>query len=717
MWVSVDSDLFPDPDNPPAYIAVAYQVPENLMYGTIVKYDGVTVYQNEAEVPKLIKTVFKEITASVFKIKVIFVDCEDRPLSNTPAWMVDPVLGTEVRFNTGVDGARDFVLAGQDLKFTKLYWKGVNVPLLEAKLPDGTVIKAAADGSITIPLSADIRAPIRVKVLVEDIVFKTWDFQGTVAIPRLNITVWWTGYNISDPKKETWYFLETMDPVGYAVRDDSLAERLGIDTPFDYMPWNTSVRVAQFFSYVIYYDNRTNAYTFYQMPPALYNIVVTTVLPREGISDSASPGIGFWPGEDQDRAYESRITWKPSGESVTPTEDHAGANTRVVLREFNKDLRFKVCGALNVDLKTWAHEWNLEMIDGDRKIGDVSFTIINDNFQEMASNSTEWEKLTLKYYTAIYGDNTRGVQDWSFIWWNGSYRLQDVRLETNMSFTVDKFYNASAEPNKVYEYLNFTIQPSEALHKQQTTYKDWLDLQTDFGYKIIIYEKETLRAPLPVTFIKPRAIDKGGAPLQGALIEAWILDLDKASKIDITEESGEDEIYGYTISWQWEKKTVADRDTPQHFKEVTWDRLWLSCSGGGELATVLLQVPPYPAKLYLRNFDGCPLDLAVSAKEIYVLVDSRIERDNNVGADTKMATPDGLLKYAQWKTNAKGEIDSFTVPGYEGLLLVPTSGWLNETFSYEGYTGEDLPMEEEFHYLFNVVWKSAGRLQREPRPR
>jgi len=49
-----------------------------------------------------------------------------------------------------------------------------------------------------------------------------------------------------------------------------------------------------------------------------------------------------------------------------------------------------------------------------------------------------------------------------------------------------------------------------------------------------------------------------------------------------------------------------------------------------------------------------------------------------------MATPDGLLKYAQWKTNAKGEIDSFTVPGYEGLLLVPTSGWLNETFSYEG---------------------------------
>jgi hypothetical protein len=47
------------------------------------------------------------------------------------------------------------------------------------------------------------------------------------------------------------------------------------------------------------------------------------------------------------------------------------------------------------------------------------------------------------------------------------------------------------------------------------------------------------------------------------------------------------------------------------------------------------------------------------------------------------------------------------VPGYEGLLLVPTSGWLNETFSAEKATGTEQPTEEEFHYLFNVVWKSA----------
>ncbi len=154
----------------------------------------------------------------------------------------------------------------------------------------------------------------------------------------------------------------------------------------------------------------------------------------------------------------------------------------------------------------------------------------------------------------------------------------------------------------------------------------------------------------------------------------------------------------FDISWEWETKRVADKDTPQHFVEEQWDRLWLEIDG----EWLFLQVPPYPAKLYLREYG-----LVVTAKEIYSIVDNReCEIDNNVGEDTPMTYVEGQLKYAQWKTNAKGLIDSFTVPGYEGLLLVPTSGWLNETFSVEGATGEE-DLEEEFHYLFNVVWKSA----------
>jgi hypothetical protein len=51
------------------------------------------------------------------------------------------------------------------------------------------------------------------------------------------------------------------------------------------------------------------------------------------------------------------------------------------------------------------------------------------------------------------------------------------------------------------------------------------------------------------------------------------------------------------IEWKWEKKLVADRVTPQHFENVTWDRLYLTV---GEVE-LFVQVPPYPAKLYLRN--------------------------------------------------------------------------------------------------------------------
>jgi hypothetical protein len=735
----------------PDIIWVAFQVPEELMYGVAVKFEGITVYENGGEISKLVETVAREITASVFKLKLIFVDCEKRPLSTTPVFMIDPVTGARVRFNTGPDGTKDIIATGEGLTLLGVYWKGVDVPLVEARLPDDTVIPAT-DGKVTIPLSNDIRGPVKVVALINDIKFSTYDYQGEVAIPRLNVTVWWVGYNISDPLRKPWYFLETMDPRGYGVPDPTYVERLGVvpvgeGSVFDAQRWNTSVRVAQFFAYVIQHKNATNEYIFYQMPPAVYNITVTTVVPISGFSDSASPGFGFWPGETGDRAYESTIVWRPGSSSMLPREEHAGALTRVVLREFNRDLKFTQCGVVNVDLKTWALHWFLEMIDADLRIGDVSFDIINDNFQSMTlglGNSTGWDKLTLEYKNVIYGPNCRppaptctsSAQDFSYLWWNGSYRLVEVRLTTNMSFTVDKFFNSSALPNKVWPALNFTIQPSETLHKQQTTYSDWLDLQKDFGYKIIIYDKETLRAPLPVTFVKPKAIDKGGAPLEGALIEAWILNINASKPVDMTADSGtatitqwyigdvggcEPEPRYYRISWEWEKKMVADPDTPQRFKGVRWDRLSITISVigseeeglavlsvGEAETTIFVQVPPWPAKLFLRNVVEDGLDLIVTSKYIYTTVDNPdCPIDNNVGANTPMTYPDGQLAYARWYTGPDGLIKSFTIPGYEGLLLLPTSGWLNHTFSAEGSGPFALPLKEEFHYQFNVVWKSA----------
>jgi len=840
LWrLNISASLLGSPA--PDYVWVAFQVPEDLMYGIRVKFAGVTIYEEFGEIPKLVQTVFVDKTISVFKLKVLFVDCQDRPLAQTPVWMIDLATGSEVRFNTGTDGAKDFIVAGgpdRPLTFTRLYWKGVDVPFLEAILPDGTRIPAT-DGKVSIPLSGDYHAPVKVKALIEDIKFKTWDFQGTFAIPRLNITISWVGYNISDPARRSWYFLETMDPRPYAIPDGTLAERLGVvpvgqGATFDAQRWNTSVRVAQFFSYVIQHKNATNEYIFYQMPPAIYNITVTTVIPISGFSDSASPGFQFWKGVGN-RPYESIIVWRPGSSSMLPREIHTPyvppyvpsvSIPRVVLREFNKDLKFTQCGVVNVDLKTWALHWFLEMIDGDLKIGDVSFDIINDNFVSMTlglGNSTRWDKLTLEYKSVLYGNNFRpGPQDYSYLWWNGSYRLQDVRLTTNMSFIVDKFYNKTALPNKVWPALNFTLQGNHTLFQQQRTYSKWVNLNSTFGYNIIIYgnatyKVATLRAPLPVTFVKPKAIDKGGSPLENALIEAWILDLDLNSRLRIdTANTGSGSAGGLMVSWAWEMKRVADPDAPQRFRWVRWDRVHLSLTplvappageevdysdgdtfddvgldtgvtvrfdttavistgstgltllfhtpavltseveelvitvaagqtvsigpGFDELAipagtivtivdvtdpaevtfnidgtltilptdvptpqpvNIFVQVPPYPAKLYLRDVVG-GFDIVVTARDVTVLVDDPTPRDHNVGADTPMGTPNGLLKYARWYTRSDGLIKSFTVPGYEGLLLLPTSGWLNETFHDGVATTED-----EFHYQFNVVWKSA----------
>ncbi|MEM2232208.1 MAG: carboxypeptidase-like regulatory domain-containing protein [Nitrososphaerota archaeon] len=761
-YVVINVDLFPDPDNPPSHIAVAYQMPEEKTYGITVKFDGVTVYQNPGEINKLIETKFVPITARVFKVKLILVDCQERPLTDTFFWIFDPATNSQLERQTGPDGATDIILAGDSLKLIKVYWKGVDVPFLEAIMPNGDRVPASPDGSITIPVTTDVYAPIKVKALITDFVFKTFDFQGTIAIPRLNVTVSWVGYNISDPARKPWYFLETMDPWPYAIRDGSLAERLGVvpagqGNIFDFQRWNTSVRVAQFFSYVIQHKNATNEYIFYQMPPAIYNITVTTVAPRTlgGYNyRDASPGYGFWPGESGNRTYESYIHWMPGSESMLPQEVHEKADTRVVLREFNRDLRFTVCDRLEVNLNTWALHWFLDMIDGDLRIGDVRFDIINDNFVSMTLGLGNFSKWTgsLEYKTILYGDNTRpGPQDYSYLWWNGSYRLQDVRLTTNMSFVVDKFYNKSALPNKVWPALNFTLQPNADLHKQQTFYSKWVKLQDAFGYKIIIYDKDTLRAPLPVAFIKPRAIDKGGAPLENALIEAWIVNLNVTSRIDISAMSGgpvnrtittvksdkRTTNTTYTFWWEWETKRVADPDSPQRFKEIKWDRINITfrCvrsvgSNCHDSAThqIFVQVPPWPAKLILRDVFG--LNMTVTERYIYLMPSSDFAFDANNATGVPGTSTDplsyryGQLKYARWYTKSDGTIKSFTVSGYEGLLLLPTSGFLNETYGIESGIGHNVGIlptggvdrthaislantKEEFHYQFNVVWKSA----------
>lgn len=769
---------------PPSYVWVAFQVPEELTYGFRVTYDGVTVYENAAEIPKLLTTVVRTLTIRVFALKAIFVDCVDRPLTETYAWIIDPVTNTERQILIGADGAHDFILPGDTLTFTRLYWKGAFVGYVEAVLPDGTRVPATT-GRLSLSIT-DLAAPVRIRALVNDIVFRTFDYDGVVGIPRLNITVSWRGFNVT--ANRPWYYLQTMDPWGYGITDGTLAERLGIvpvgtGAAFDRLRWNTSISIGQFFSYVILHRNSTNEYIFYQMPATLYNITVTTVVPKPWHYSSASrsPGHNFW-GQVDNKPFARIIRWTPGGASVLPTEVMgAGIRDRVVLRLFNFDLRYTVCGPLTVSLNTWAIDWTLRTLDTRRTIGGVTYRIATDNdvgvnFLDPSTLISDPFDTTLWVPTVgvpakgpytqsilatdgrLYTNPTvyRLLNDESLLWWNGSYRIDTIRLTTNMTFVVDKVFNATALPNRVWHRLNFTVQPSADLHRLQTVYGRWLALNTSFTYRIIVYEGGTLDVPMPVTFVRPQALDKSGAPLEGALIEGWILNLNETGRIDITAIAGGASLNAttvksnkmttnatYAVLWRWLTKMVADPARPQEFVETKWDRIELTiyclravgstCKPATTTPrTIIVQVPPFPSQLIMRDVHG--LNFTITERFIYPMVSSDFAYDANnatnpfsPGASTNPSSyVYGQLRVGAWRTLADGSIRSFTVPGYTGLLMLPTSGFLNASYGIEsviGYGGGVYPTptigadqrrsislvgtREQFYYQFNVVWRSA----------
>jgi hypothetical protein len=129
------------------------------------------------------------------------------------------------------------------------------------------------------------------------------------------------------------HFLETMDPTGDTNRQ----------------PFNTTIRVSQFFNYSIkhffgqisrsaglktYGDVR---YIFYKMPSTYYNITVTTVTdPRYDQETQQTPGNSKWPGRtDAEVDYEIKIDW--TGHNSPPKvrkDQQMTVNDRVVLRVY-----------------------------------------------------------------------------------------------------------------------------------------------------------------------------------------------------------------------------------------------------------------------------------------------------------------------------------------------------------------------------------------------
>jgi hypothetical protein len=277
------------------------------------------------------------------------------------------------------------------------------------------------------------------------------------------------------------HFLETMDPTG--------------DT--DSQPFNTTIRVSQFFNYSIkhffgqisrsaglktYGDVR---YIFYKMPSTYYNITVTTVTdPRYDPETEQTPGNSKWPGRTVPVDYEIKIDW--TGHTSPPKVRKTPAptvNDRVVLRVYmtwggqpvtDPDLNpigsatlYTTCGPVNIDLLTWAHTFWQRIVDGDfdylreaRRIGNATYHIVNDNGVNMeqyipsegvfsSSFTSKWTEDTL-LTTWLKADS----QHSSNIWWNGTYRKQDLYF---LSYVYPLQFTRGEEPwARFYDKVGLT---------------------------------------------------------------------------------------------------------------------------------------------------------------------------------------------------------------------------------------------------------------------
>jgi hypothetical protein len=358
--------------------------------------------------------------------------------------------GRTVTTRIGPHGDLDFgLIGGGEITVKGIWWKGVYVGFDKATIGERE-LPVAADGSVTITIDRNIDSPVVLRAVINDFIFTTWDFNKDNRIPRLNITLTWVGVHPLTGKRI--YFVETMDPTG--------------DTNTD--PFNTTVVFSQLLKYNITHLYKVGErarglktyekveYIFSKMPPTLYNITVTTV-PDGDPDKQQTPGSAKWPGRtDAAVDYEIKIDWTSHDKAPTIRKRPAAqVNDRVVLRVYmtwngqpvtDPDLNpignatlYTRCGPVKIDLLTWAHTFWQRIVDGDfdylreaRRIGNATYHIVNDNGRLMEQYVPE-ERIFTSDITSRWTEDTllttwlkAASQPSSIIWWNGTYRKQDL---------------------------------------------------------------------------------------------------------------------------------------------------------------------------------------------------------------------------------------------------------------------------------------------------
>ncbi|MEM4354357.1 MAG: hypothetical protein QW470_06370, partial [Candidatus Caldarchaeum sp.] len=563
--------------------AVFYQLPGEYAYDVVVTFDGTIVYDEPGfEIEKLVKTEILTLVVNVYKLKLVFVDCEGalvkgRVGANIAAWVkYTDTAGNERISWIDESGALDFgTIPGGTITVKGLWWKGVWLKFDKATV-GAEELPVNPDGTVTITLDRNYDVPVKIRVPINNFIFTTWDYNMDNRIPRLNITLMWVGAHPLTGRR--LFFLETLDPTGDAHGG----------------AFNTSLSV-QFLNYTVRYfegEKSTSAglktygkveYVFYQMPSTYYNITVTTVTTGDPETQQ-TPGNSKWPGRtDAAVDYEIKIGFNFNDLTKPPTiiKSPAGyVNDRVVLRVFgtmggrpvtdpnlnpigNQTL-YTTCGPVKIDLLTWAHTFYKRVVDGDwdylrdaRRIGNATFNIVNDNGRQMEEYYPDTGAFSTDFtsrWTSDLLDTTRlkaTSQHSSNIWWNGSYRAENLRFlsyvypleftrgeqpwakfydkvgltgtgwETTErktgtkistdNFVVDRWFNLTSgiKANASWPTHNFTVVGNEGLWSQQKwRWEKWVAAAPSGTVRelpsrpySLVFEKEVLTLPIPVGFI------------------------------------------------------------------------------------------------------------------------------------------------------------------------------------------------------------------------
>ncbi|MEM0204311.1 MAG: hypothetical protein QXM57_00810 [Nitrososphaerota archaeon] len=539
-WITANGTLF------------IYQLPGEIgPYGIKIYYQGVLVYENLTLIGKLVRTENLSLVTSVYKLLVKVTDAHDEGLAYTPVKYVHPTYG-DVQANTADEGIIPLpkvpVPVGESptLVIKSVYWKGVWVTFLDKnaiKYPDGTTGDAQPDGSVAINITKAGAVPIIVRAKVTDIIFYTYDFQKVEKIPNVNITMSWWGLNITTGKMVK--FVETMDG---NVGKPPLNEMA-----FDQQPYNTSKIVAQFFRYKITYFKDEAKVIFHQMPaldeevnkPCI-NVTTTTKgwkwfaeTSTYGIEnfdiELVTPGSQLWGGD----AYHGRVVLRVLPKALNPDVYYPD-----IIAALNfKDLTF--CQRISIDLPLWAMGFNVVAINGEERLDGAEFAIYNDvdvMMDIVKTNATAPIQLRSK----VDEDNP----PLSKIWWNSStpwvrkgvgsgYYCANLTFKTDMGVTVDMFtwyrpggvwpMNIAPRPDFVAANYTFYLTPNAALKGTWETRTSMVEVYRDKGvpgtvettyYIPYIYDKELLKAPLPVGIISLELKDQGGVrPLKYAYVE------------------------------------------------------------------------------------------------------------------------------------------------------------------------------------------------------